>query len=72
MNTRQRVRGGCAGNRYECERTGHDTGIVEAIVLCKDTCSPLNELLSGVVWVDNKGMIVWEQMIRNDKKRQSG
>lgn len=36
------------GNRYECERTGHDTGIVEAIVLCKDTCSPLNELLSGV------------------------
>ena len=49
---------------------GQDTGIVEAIVLCKDTCSPLNESFSGVV--DNKGMIVWEQTIRNDKKRQSG
>lgn len=65
MNTQRRARGGCAGNRYECERTGHDTGIVEAIVLCKDTCSPLNESLSGVV--DNKGMIVWEQTTRNDK-----
>ena len=52
------------------DRTRHDTGIVEAIVLCKDTCSPLYESLSGVV--DNTGMIVWEQTkrqgtTRNDK-----